>query len=89
MIHVAGLPITVGSRVRQRCAWCGETIDDTDLSRVGVPIEDAGRPWPTWEVGALVVVDGNARWMYQPAETTGTTPIPEDSCLAIDPDVTV
>lgn len=33
VIHIAGMPVQVGSEYRQRCAWCGEIIVDGDLAR--------------------------------------------------------
>lgn len=38
-IHIAGLDIHVGTHVRQRCAWCGEILDDRDLANEKVAVE--------------------------------------------------
>jgi hypothetical protein len=49
VIHVAGLDITVDTRLRQRCGWCGATLIDEDLAGVMVP--DGMNPmFPRWPV---------------------------------------
>lgn len=84
MTHVAGLPVTVGPRVRQRCAWCGAVLEDYDLTRMAVPIGQEGPP-ATWEVGALVTVDGPASYL---AGDQGEEKLPEDACARLDHEVT-
>lgn len=82
--HVAGLPVTVGPRMRQRCAWCGAVLVDYDLSRLAVP--EGQDPTPaTWEAGALVVVDGSASYL---ADGQGDDKLPADACARIDHEVT-
>lgn len=61
VIHIAGSWLQVGPQLRQRCAWCGATLIDMDLSRVAVP--EGQDPTPAkWEPGSLVGVLGNAQW---------------------------
>lgn len=84
MTHVAGLVVNVSSHLRQRCAWCGAVLIDCDLERIAVPVGQEGPP-ATWEVGALVVVDGNASWV---AEDQGDDKLPEDACARLDHEVT-
>lgn len=82
--HVAGLPVNVGPQLRQRCAWCGAVLIDYNLEQIAVPIGQEGPP-ATWEVGAMVVVDGNASWV---AEDQGDDKLPDDACARIDHEVT-
>ena len=56
--HIAGMSITVGPLMRQRCAWCGHLLIDYDLERVAVPVGQDSTP-ATWPPGELVRVDGN------------------------------
>lgn len=64
MIHFVGIEIHVENLVRQRCSWCGEILEDVDLSLMMSP-EGSG-PWKGWEVGALLAVEGNGRWIVKP-----------------------
>lgn len=59
MIHFVGWPLRIGRRVRQRCAWCGETLEDVDLALVFVPAGSDG--WRPWEPGKLLRIEGNLR----------------------------
>ncbi len=67
-IHIAGLCARVGSQQRQRCAWCGEVIDDTDLASIAVALNPDGSVPDVsggFEIGVLVAVsDGNPRCTY-------------------------
>ena len=62
VVHIAGLDVKVGSCVRQLCAWCGEVLEDFDLSTVMVA---GGHEPPTWKVGELVAKDGGAMWLVE------------------------
>lgn len=72
-IHIAGLDVLVGAQMRQRCAWCGEILEDRDLAaeRVIVHAPDDTRsldpdgkiidptaPYRGWPVGHLIDVTG-------------------------------
>jgi hypothetical protein len=57
VVHIAGLDVQIGTRLRQRCAWCGAVLEDVDLANVMVPEGQNPRP-PTWTPGELVVIDG-------------------------------
>lgn len=64
VIHIAGLPLQVGSQLRQRCGWCGCVLLDEDLSSVQVAVTDTDTvfvPYPTWPDGDLVSIDGPMR----------------------------
>lgn len=82
--HVAGLVVTIGPQMRQRCAWCGAVLLDYDLERVAVPAGQDRTP-ATWEVGALVTVDGPASYL---ADDQGDQRLPEDACGRLDPEIT-
>lgn len=83
--HIAGLVVHVGSLVRQRCAWCGAVIEDHDLDRIAVPIGHSPIP-PTWEPGALVVINGIGTWTI-PHEDGAQ--LPANACTRLDPAVTI
>ena len=60
-IHIAGAVVKVGSVSRQRCAWCGELLDELDLKNVAVaPNEDGTYDEPPcgFEPLTLIRVDG-------------------------------
>jgi hypothetical protein len=59
VIHFTGLPVYIGQRVRQRCAWCGIVLEDEDLSQLMHP--DGSSPWQPWKMGVLLLVEGNGR----------------------------
>lgn len=85
IVHIVGEAVGIGSRVRQRCSWCGAVLLDEDLSLIAVPTETASMPFPLWPAGGLLAVDGNARWVIdQPRDA----PLPDASCARLDPAVT-
>lgn len=85
VVHIVGLDVQVGTRVRQRCAWCGAIIEDIDHANVAVPVDQDPGPCPTWEIGALVAIDGNHRYVV--AHEDGAK-LPPGSCALLDPEVT-
>jgi hypothetical protein len=85
MTHVAGLQAQIGTRVRQRCAWCGVLLIDHDLQRIAAAGGQAERP-PMWEVGGLVRADGN---LYVALDHEEGSDVPADSCARLDDAVTV
>lgn len=94
VIHIAGLQIEVGTRLRQRCGWCGAVLIDQDLARVMVEIkpDDTERApaYPVWEVGSLVGVIGNRdsfRYMRTVEHKDGDR-LPPECCAQLDDDVT-
>jgi hypothetical protein len=84
LIHIAGAQVQVGSRLRQRCSWCGAMLCDYNLECVAVPAGQDPRP-ALWETGALVAVDGNASWV---AEHQDGEEIPGSACARLDDAVT-
>jgi hypothetical protein len=82
IVHIAGLDVRVGNRLRQRCAWCGAMIDDYDLRLVATT--DGNGPG-TWPVGALIARDGGMTYVM---EHDDGADIPSQCCAALDPSVT-
>lgn len=84
MVHVAGIVVSMETRVRQRCGWCGAVLIDVDTAHMAVfgdvPMEPA-----TWEVGALVALEGEASWIVVLSDGDE---LPADSCGSLDPTVT-
>jgi hypothetical protein len=84
--HIAGQRIIIDNFVRQRCAWCGAVLVDQDVTHIAVMtsddpgVHDPGVP--TWPVGALVTLDGNAAWVVEGNR------MPADACGKLDPAVT-
>ena len=85
MIHIAGVDITIGPLIRQRCGWCGALLIDYDLTRIAVPAGQDPRP-ATWPVGDLVEVDGNLTTIVPHADGDK---LPAEACARLDPAVTV
>jgi hypothetical protein len=84
-VHIAGIQVKVGSRVRQRCAWCGVVLDDVDLNLVAVPVDQPDGGVPEWRVGSLVAIDGGMAWSVQHEEGDA---VPEGCCARLDPTIT-
>lgn len=95
-VHVAGLPLRIGPRFRQRCAWCGAVLIDDDLSQMA--FSPGSNPSPSyWEIGGLVAVAGE-RSGSRPSflstgrkidEETPDDPLPANACARLPDDVTV
>lgn len=88
VVHISAQPIKIGNRVRQRCAWCGAIIDDTDLAGLAValtPGETEPQPYPMWPVNVLIARNGNATYVVADDGTT----TPPNCCVRLDPEVTV
>lgn len=85
VIHIAGIHVHINDLLRQRCAWCGAVLADYDLTRVMVPTDQPGPP-PTFPVGDLIAVDGNAKWVVDHRDGDQ---LPEGACARIDPEVTL
>lgn len=82
--HIAGPPITINARLRQRCAWCGATLIDYDLARMAVPVDQDPTP-ATWLLGDLIAVDGRASWVVPHEDGQ---PLPPNACAVLDAEVT-
>lgn len=86
VVHIAGPDVTIGSRLRQRCAWCGEVLWDHDLDRIAVPVDqlddDGGFCPPLMLPGALVLVDGNMKAVV-PHEDGAQ--LPDNACDRLPP----
>lgn len=84
MVHIAGVHIQVGPRLRQRCGWCGATLIDYDLENVAVPVGQDAAPG-TWPAGELVRVDGPLSILMEHVDGTD---LPVDACARLDHAVT-
>lgn len=89
VVHIAGEVVTIGPQIRQRCSWCGAVLIDEDLSRIAVPIDQAGQPYPTWEVGRLIAVAGGGGFRaIGVIEHEDGAPLPDNACGRLPHDVT-
>lgn len=80
IIHIAGFPVKVGTKVRQLCAWCGEALQDADLRNIAVAPKADGSPgdsFTPWETGVLVAVNGSHSWVEPHKDGD---PIPKECC---------
>lgn len=85
IVHIAAQPVTIGDQLlRQRCAWCGATLLDYDLTRIAVPAGQDPTP-STWPTGELIAVDGP--WSTVVDHADGD-PLPDTSCGRLAPEVT-
>jgi hypothetical protein len=76
--HIAGLSVTIDDRfMRQRCVWCGYLLLDYDFDRLMVPTGTEDQRPGEWTVGALVRVDGGAKWTVEPVPAGA---LPADCC---------
>jgi hypothetical protein len=92
IIHLAGPAITFQAHVRQRCSWCGYVLIDQDLTRIAVPIEDAGKPFPTWGFETFVGVvttGGFSASRHVPDDPEDRTKVPAGSCMGLPVDLTL
>lgn len=85
MIHIAGPDITVGTQLRQRCAWCGAVLLDYDLTRIAIPVGQDPAP-AMWPVGELIEIDGPQSRVVPHIDGDQ---LPDGSCAELDPEVTV
>lgn len=78
--HLTAQPVLVVGRFnRQRCAWCGVTIVDEDLSTLKSTDPDfKGTEWPTQRI--VRISEGNPSISTLVADTGGK--MPEDSCMS-------
>lgn len=83
MIHFAGYPMRIGRYCRQRCGWCGEVLEDWDLSLTMVPAKADGTPGDgpmPWQGGALVEVTGGNPTMKSVVVHEDGTDLPPGTC---------
>ena len=84
VVHIAGSWLHVGSRLRQRCAWCGATLIDMDLALTAVPEAMDATPGK-WEPGSLVSVYKHQQWAEPHVDGER---LPPNACAQIDDEVT-
>lgn len=90
-MHVAGPPIQVDSWLRQRCSWCGAVIINQNLELTAVPVEPDGSAasYPTWEMGAVVAIDGGLSYVVAAPTEEFRMDDYQACCISLDPEVTV
>lgn len=103
LVHIAGPAIRAANVIRQRCAWCGALLEEHDLDRLAVQVEDGQTDAEALEAAGLVTAGGDpvSRWEGLVAvarhehggamwalEDPEDGKIPEDSCMALDPAAT-
>lgn len=98
--HIVGLAVNFGPLRRQRCAWCGQLLQDDDLRNMAWPLNEDGTdpgPPPMWREGGVVVVQGDLdsfRIMHVieeddlPDHPDGGKRLPDNACVHLDPEVT-
>jgi hypothetical protein len=84
VVHIAGHQAQVGPHLRQRCAWCGEILEDHDLRRIAVPVGQDPRPG-LWAPGVLVLIDGG---LAVAVDHNDGDDVPGNCCAALDPAAT-
>lgn len=85
VVHIVGFSVTVGTRTRQLCAWCGEKLYDLDLANVAVfPAPKSGEQiGAKFEIGKLLAREGNAWWVLDHADGER---LPADACAMVELD---
>ncbi len=96
VVHIAGLDVEIGPRLRQRCAWCGAVLIDVDQTLVAVKIPegktekqaraDGDLKMPTWAVGSLVMIDGGVK---AAVEHKDGERLPSNCCGSLDAEATL
>jgi hypothetical protein len=78
LVHIVGTVIDVGTRTRQCCAWCGETLLDYDQTLIAVPVgQDSAAP-ATFPPGALLEVDGGHKTVIDGNQ------LPDNACPLVN-----
>lgn len=88
VIHIVGTDVQVGSRRRQRCAWCGAILADEDLSMMGWQLNaDGTDPGPPglWPIGGLLAHDGAVWWIVDHEDGAN---LPPECCAELPDDLT-
>ena len=84
IIHIAGFPVQIGSKYRQRCAWCGAVLIDGDMSCEMVATSDGRRTHgpSKYELGALVdvTINGSVTGSAVVAHEDGAQ-LPANACV--------
>ena len=88
MVHIAGFPVQIGSKYRQRCAWCDVVLIDGDLScEATAPSDHPHAACPRhYDLGALVEVTQNgACTMFAVVPHEDGAKLPLNSCSVVVP----
>ena len=82
--HCAGPPVTIGGRVIQRCAVCGEKLCDSLGAAMPLPEEGIDPVFPTWKQAGLVQIEpGTPTRSSLVGDLLSTKPLPDDFCLQL------
>jgi len=84
MTHIAGVDVSIGPQLRQRCSWCGAVLIDVNVTRAMVA-DSERTEFPTWPIGALIRTDGCVTSVVPHVDGT---PLPDDCCGQLDYEVT-
>lgn len=76
-IHIAGLPVRVGNRKRQLCAWCGHPLIDVCLE--GYVSTNGWEP-AYFDPNDLISVEGENPRLLSVVQHVDGDPIPVDWC---------
>lgn len=76
-VHIAGAPVQVATKYRQRCAWCDHVLLDGDTDNEMVAPGSATEV-RFWEMFSLVVIEGNGSWSMP--DDGG--PLPAECCAS-------
>lgn len=88
MVHLAGIVITVGTRVIQRCSLCGAALIDAESSLMAeltpkgikhLSPESVSR----WVCGTLVEVDAGSPTRMTHIEPEVEDKLPENTCIYV------
>ncbi len=78
--HIAGFPVRIGLKRRQRCAWCDVILIDVDLACIAVPEGQSLEP-AFFETGELIeVVTGEGFRSQTLVSHEDGAPLPRDAC---------
>lgn len=78
--HIAGVTLTIGDRIIQRCSLCGTVLCDN--LNISTPLnKDGSIPvFPTWATGRLIRVHLGNPTRYELLDDTDK--LPDDSCYS-------
>ena len=94
IIHFPAMMMQFGSVCRQRCAWCGALIQESDLANIGMLETDRkperrGKPIEATELcwwSDLVAVTGTNPVIRSAVEPPPDGKAPERSCMMLMPE---
>ena len=79
-VHIAGLPVQIGSKYRQRCAWCEVILIDGDMAEEMIPEGQKPSGPVMYELNALIDVDKNG-FVTQSLVLPPCDKLPPNACI--------